>query len=53
MSAPAGAGLLRAAVLLVDVEEFAYKEVAEILSVSAKTDAGTKALWARMMEAAE
>jgi GTP-binding protein len=28
-------------------------EVEEILPVSAKTDAGTKALWARMMEVAE
>jgi GTP-binding protein len=28
-------------------------EVEEILPVSAKTDAGTKALWAKMMEVAE
>jgi len=28
-------------------------EVEEILPVSAKTDAGTKALWARLMEVAE
>jgi GTP-binding protein len=28
-------------------------EVDEVLSVSAKTDAGTKALWAKMMEVAE
>ena len=31
----------------------AAHEVEEILPVSAKTDAGTKALWARMMEVAE
>ena len=28
-------------------------EVEEILSVSAKTDAGTKVLWAKLMEVAE